>query len=74
MLQQQRAGIGPPQLLRFSRHQSEHIRVSPIVEVRLSPNDLITYDLERIKHVKNLIVTADEIGPAFHHHDSAGFE
>jgi hypothetical protein len=53
----------------LSCHQPEDIRLTAIVEVRLSPNNLITYDLESVKHVKHLIATADEIGPAFHHHE-----
>jgi hypothetical protein len=64
----------PTTLLRFSRHQSEHIRLSAIVEVRLSPNDLIVSDLEGVKHVKHVIVATDEICPAFHNNDSTGLE
>jgi hypothetical protein len=55
----------------FSCHRREGIRLTAIVETRLSSNDLIMYDLQRVEHVQHLVATADEIRSAFHHNDSA---
>src|SRR6266436_5822898 len=58
---------GPPKSpkpgLWLSCHPPENIRLTGIIEVRLSRSDLILNDLEKVKYLKHLVVAADEIGP-----------
>jgi len=63
----------PRDTLWFLRDQSDYIRFTAIIEVRLRPNNLIMEDLKRIKLMKHLIPGIDKIGSAFHYHDSTRF-
>jgi hypothetical protein len=64
--------VGLPQ--RLLCHESEHICLTTVVEVGLSPNNLVMHDFQGIKNMEHLIATTDEIGSALHYDDATGFE
>ena len=54
--------------------QPNDIHHTATFPVRLIPHDLLVFDLKRIKQVKHCVATGEEIGPAFHHNNSAGLK